>query len=187
VFGLGGVGLSAVQAARIAGAAAIIAVDVSDAKQNLADAAGATAFLVASPDTAKQIRALTGGRGVDHALECVGSAATIRTAWSSTRRGGQTTVVGIGGAKDQVSFSALELFHFARTIRGSVFGNCDPARDIPVLAEHVAAGRFDLAGLITDRIQLSDIPSAFDAMRAGRGGRAIVVFPPTSSTADPPI
>ncbi|MCZ7413471.1 MULTISPECIES: zinc-binding dehydrogenase [unclassified Streptomyces] len=176
VFGVGGVGLAVLQSARIAGAGPIVAVDVSPAKEELARAAGASDFLLAGEATAKEIRALTGGDGADVAVECVGRARTIRTAWASTRRGGRTTVVGIGGKAEQVSFSALEIFHFARTLSGCVFGNSDPARDVPVLAEHVRAGRLDLGGLVTDRIGLDGIPDAFSAMLAGRGGRALVVF-----------
>ncbi|MEU1626581.1 zinc-binding dehydrogenase [Streptomyces sp. NPDC020096] len=176
VFGVGGVGLSVLQSARIAGAAAVIAVDVSPEKEELARAAGATDFVLASDETAKRIRKLTGGHGADAAIECVGRADTIRTAWSSTRRGGRTTVVGIGGKEQQVTFSALEIFHFARTLTGCVYGNSDPAKDLPVLAEHVRAGRLDLGAMVTDRIGLDAIPSAFDAMLAGRGGRALVVF-----------
>lgn len=176
VFGVGGVGLSVLQSARIAGAGAIVAVDVSPAKEELARAAGATDFVLASGDTAKHIRKLTGGYGADVAIECVGRADTIRTAWSATRRGGRTTVVGIGGKDDQVAFSALEIFYFGRTLSGCVYGNSDPAKDLPVLAEHVRAGRLDLSAMVTDRIGLDGIPGAFDAMRAGRGGRALVVF-----------
>ncbi len=106
----------------------------------------------------------------------MGRAETIRAAWSATRRGGRTTVVGVGAASDQVSFNALELFYFGRTLTGCVYGNSDPAVDLPVLAEHVRAGRLDLDGMVTERIGLADIPAAFDAMLAGRGGRALVVF-----------
>ncbi|MEU6118349.1 Zn-dependent alcohol dehydrogenase [Streptomyces sp. NPDC047117] len=176
VFGVGGVGLATLQAARIAGAGPIIAVDVSPAKEELARAAGATDFLVAADDTAKAIRKLTGGIGADVALECVGRADTIRTAWSSTRRGGRTTVVGVGGQDQQVTFSALELFYFGRTLSGCVYGNSDPAKDLPVIAEHVRSGALDLSGLVTERIGLEGIPAAFDAMLAGKGGRALIVF-----------
>lgn len=176
VFGVGGVGLSTLQAARIAGAGPIVAVDVSPAKEELARAAGATAFLVASDDTAKRIRELTGGHGADVAIECVGRADTIRTAWSSTRRGGRTTVVGIGGRDQQVTFSALELFHFGRTLSGCVYGNSDPAADLPRIAEHVRSGALDLSAMVTEHIALDGIPAAFQAMREGRGGRALVVF-----------
>ncbi|MFI6492616.1 Zn-dependent alcohol dehydrogenase [Streptomyces sp. NPDC050564] len=176
VFGVGGVGLAALQAARIAGASKIVAVDVSPEKESLARAAGATDYVVASDTTAREIRALTGKQGVDVAVECVGRAVTIRTAWDSTRRGGRTTVVGIGGKDQQVTFNALEIFHWGRTLSGCVYGNCDPARDLPVLAEHIRAGRLDLGDLVTDRIALEGIPAAFENMIAGKGGRALVVF-----------
>ncbi len=176
VLGAGGVGLAALQAARIAGAAQVVAVDVSPEKEHLARAAGATDYVVASATTARDVRARTGGHGVDVAVECVGRAVTIRTAWESTRRGGRTTVVGIGGKDQQVTFNALEIFHWGRTLAGCVYGNTHPERDVPVLAEHVRAGRLDLGLLVTDRIGLEDIPGAFANMEAGRGGRALVVF-----------
>ncbi|MFD9223164.1 Zn-dependent alcohol dehydrogenase [Streptomyces sp. NPDC060064] len=176
VFGVGGVGLATLQSARIAGAATIIAVDVSPEKESLARGAGATDYVIASDTTAKEIRKLTGGQGADVAIECVGRAATIRTAWDSTRRGGRTTVVGIGGKDQQVSFNALEIFHWGRTLSGCVYGNSDPARDLPVLAAHIRAGRLDLSSMVTERIALDGIPAAFDNMLAGKGGRALVVF-----------
>ncbi|MFJ3865652.1 Zn-dependent alcohol dehydrogenase [Streptomyces nigra] len=176
VFGVGGVGLAALQSARIAGAGRIVAVDVSPAKEELARAAGATDYVVASENTAREIRGLTGKQGVDVAIECVGRAATIRAAWDSTRRGGRTTVVGIGGKDQQVTFNALEIFHWGRTLAGCVYGNSDPARDVPVLAGHVREGRLDLGALVTERIALDGIPAAFENMLAGKGGRALVVF-----------
>ncbi|MFF6918025.1 zinc-binding dehydrogenase [Streptomyces sp. NPDC012466] len=176
VFGVGGVGLSAIQAARIAGASKIVAVDVSAEKEELARAAGATDYLVASDTTAREIRGLTGKQGVDVAVECAGRAVSIRTAWDSTRRGGRTTVVGIGGKDQQVTFNALEIFHWGRTLSGCVYGNSDPAQDLPVLAEHIRAGRLDLSALVTERISLDGIPAAFENMLAGKGGRSLVVF-----------
>ncbi|WP_329534859.1 Zn-dependent alcohol dehydrogenase [Streptomyces sp. NBC_01450] len=176
VFGAGGVGLAALQAARIAGASQVIAVDVSPEKESLAREAGATDYVVASDATAREIRSLTGKQGVDVAVECVGRAVTIRAAWDSTRRGGRTTVVGIGGKDQQVTFNALEIFHWGRTLSGCVYGNSDPARDLPVLAEHVRAGRLDLGTLVTERIGLDGIAGAFENMVAGKGGRALVVF-----------
>ncbi|WNM34165.1 Zn-dependent alcohol dehydrogenase [Streptomyces sp. Li-HN-5-11] len=176
VFGVGGVGLATLQAARIAGASKIVAVDVSPEKEELARRAGATDYVVASDDTPREIRALTARQGVDVAVECVGRAVTIRAAWESTRRGGRTTVVGIGGKDQQVTFNALEIFHWGRTLSGCVYGNSDPAEDLPVLAGHVRAGRLDLGALVTERIALDGIPAAFENMEAGKGGRALVVF-----------
>jgi S-(hydroxymethyl)glutathione dehydrogenase/alcohol dehydrogenase len=177
VVGLGGVGLSAVSGARLAGADRIIAVDVSEAKEPLARAAGATDFLVSSPDLAKEVRALTDGRGADVSLECVGSATTIRQAWTAVRRGGTCVVVGVGPKDQQVVFNPLELFHYSRTLVSSVYGNSDPRRDIAGLVDHVAGGRLDLAATITDRITLDDVAAAFERMQRGEGGRALVTFP----------
>ncbi|MDF4249700.1 zinc-binding dehydrogenase [Streptomyces sp. WMMB303] len=177
VFGVGGVGLATLQSARLAGAGQIVAVDVSAEKEEMARAAGATDFVVAGEKTAKEIRALTeGGYGADVAVECVGRAATVRAAWDCTRRGGRAVVVGIGGKDEQVSFSALEIFHFARELRGCVYGDSDPARDVPVLAQHVRDGRLELGALVSERVGLEGVGDAFAAMRAGRGGRTLVVF-----------
>lgn len=174
VVGLGGIGLSAILGARLAGAVPIVAVDVSPEKESLARAAGATDFLVSEPKLSKQVRKLTEGRGVDHALDCVGASTTIRQSWSSTRRGGQCTLVGIGKHTDEITFNPLELFHFARTLTSSVYGSGDPDRDVPQLAEQVRRGRLDLESLVTDRISLAGVPDAFARMEAGQGARSII-------------
>ena len=175
ITGLGGVGLSAVQGARLASAGQVIVVDRSAEKLELARDLGATDVLEAGGELAKQVRALTSGRGADHAIDCVGAADAIRASWSATRRGGTTVVVGIGGKDQQVSFSALELFHFARTITGCVYGGADPAVLMPRILAHAAAGEIDLGALISGRIGLDGIDQAFDEMARGTGARAIVV------------
>ena len=176
VIGLGGVGLCAVQGARIAGAEVIVAVDGAADKGDLARRLGATDVLEPGDDLGKRVRALTGGRGVDHAIECVGSARTIRTAWSVTRRGGQATVVGLGGRDDTTTFNALEVAHFGRTLRGCMYGNADPAADLPTLLDHVREGRLDLAALVSRRVAIEEVEVAFSDMLAGRGARTLVVF-----------
>jgi S-(hydroxymethyl)glutathione dehydrogenase/alcohol dehydrogenase len=176
VIGLGGVGLSAVLAAKAAGAAPIIAVDVTEAKQELAIAAGATDFVVAGDTLSKVVRGLTGGRGADHAFECVGRSATIRAAWRATRRGGQVIVVGMGSNEDMVALSALDIFSSARLLRSSVYGSSDPDRDLPELAELVLRGEMPVQTLITDTITLDDAPEAFARMARGEGARSVVVF-----------
>lgn len=176
VLGLGGVGLAALQGARIAGASVIIAVDPAPAKADLALRLGATHFVSPSSTLSKEIRALTGGRGADHAIECVGRGETIRTAWSVTRRGGRATVVGIGAANDPVSFNALEVAYFARTLAGCMYGSTDPAVDVPRLLTHYRAGALDLGSLVTERVGLSEVDEAFDRMRSGTGARTIILF-----------
>jgi S-(hydroxymethyl)glutathione dehydrogenase/alcohol dehydrogenase len=174
VIGLGGVGLAAVAAARAAGADPVLAVDRAAEKRELALAAGASAFLPADDALSRAVRELTGGRGADHALECVGRAATIRAAWRATRRGGQVIVVGMGAKDDIVGLSALEIFHSARTLRSSVYGSSDPDRDLPELAGAVLSGRLDLAPLISAETGLDGAAAALERMARGEGARTVV-------------
>ncbi len=175
VFGLGGVGLCAVQGARLVGACPIIAVDASPDKEQLALSLGATDFLVASDQVAREIRNLTEGRGVDHAFECVGRAAVMRQVWSATRRGGHATIVGIGSREDTLSFNALELPYFARTLTGSFYGSSNPDRDIPRFARLAAQGRISLDQLVSTRIGLDGIPAALERLEHGEGARSLVI------------
>ncbi|WP_200209994.1 zinc-binding dehydrogenase [Micromonospora coerulea] len=177
VIGLGGVGLAVLIAARAAGAAPVVAVDVAEAKRELALAAGATDFLLADDRLTKEVRARTEGRGVDHAFECVGRSATIGSAWRLARRGGAVTVVGMGGKDDLVSLAALDIFHSARTLRSSVYGSSDPDREVPELARSLAAGTLDLRPLVSGTLALDDAPAAFDRLAGGEGARWVVTFP----------
>ncbi len=174
VIGLGGIGLSVLQAARAAGAGPIIGVDVSESKAELAIVHGATDFIVAGDRTSKAVRSLTGGRGADHAFDCVGLPATIRASWGSSRRGGTVTVIGVGSRTSPVEFNALELYWFGRTLHGCVYGSSDPDTDVPRLLGEVAAGRLDLAALATDTTDLAGVNAAFEHF--GQGGRTIVRF-----------
>jgi S-(hydroxymethyl)glutathione dehydrogenase/alcohol dehydrogenase len=175
VVGLGGVGLSVVQGARLAGAGQVIVTDRAPEKLELARTMGATDVLEAGDDLPKQVRALTGGRGADHAFDCVGLGTTIRSSWAATRRGGVATVVGIGGKEQEVTFHALELFHFARTLQASVYGSTDPFTDIPTVLEHAAAGRLDLGALVGGTVGLDGIGGAFEEMERGTAARTLVV------------
>jgi S-(hydroxymethyl)glutathione dehydrogenase/alcohol dehydrogenase len=177
VFGLGGVGLSAVQGARMAGAGRIIAVDPSAEKAELALRTGATDVVEPGADVAKRIRALCEGRGADHAIECVGRADTIRAAWSSTRRGGRTTVVGMGSKTDELRFNALEITHFARSLQGCMYGSADAGADIGYLLDRYRAGDLDLRAMVTSEIELTEVGEAFDRLARGTGARSVVVFP----------
>jgi S-(hydroxymethyl)glutathione dehydrogenase/alcohol dehydrogenase len=175
VVGLGGVGLSVVQGARLAGAGTVVVVDRAPDKLELAMSMGATHALEAGGELARQVRGLTERRGADHAFDCVGAAETIRASWSATRRGGVTTVIGIGSKDAQVSFSPLEIFHFARTLQSSVYGSTDPATDIPAVLEHAAAGRIDLGALVGGSVGLDGVGDAFADMERGVGARTLVV------------
>jgi S-(hydroxymethyl)glutathione dehydrogenase / alcohol dehydrogenase len=177
VIGCGGVGLAAMQGARLSGASRIIAADRVAAQLPAATANGATDTIDAGEvDLVAAVRDLTGGEGVDHAIEVVGKPATIRAAYDAARRGGTVTVVGAAGLEETVTFPAMSLMADGKTMRGSVYGGSDPARDIPALAELAQRGRLDLSALVTRRIGIGDVESAFTDMAAGRGARSVVCF-----------
>lgn len=177
VIGCGGVGLAAMQGARLAGAARIIAADTVAGQLPAAVANGATDTIDAGEvDLVTAVRELTGGFGVDHGIEVVGKPATIRAAYDATRRGGSVTVVGAAALDESVTLPALSLMADGKTTRGSVYGATDPARDIPVLAELALRGRLDLAALVTRRIAIDGVEAAFADMAAGRGARSVVRF-----------
>jgi S-(hydroxymethyl)glutathione dehydrogenase/alcohol dehydrogenase len=178
VFGLGGVGLAAVQGARLAGAGQIIAVDPVPEKLALARELGATDCLEPGADISRRIRAICEGRGADHAIECVGRGETIRAAWSCTRRGGQAIIVGLGSTSDQVSFNALEITHFARTLRGCMYGDADPSADVPWLLEQYRAGRLNLRAMVTGTVGLAQAGAALDRLASATGARTLVVPSP---------
>ena len=181
VIGCGGVGLAAIQGARLAGAAPIIAADRVAAQLATATANGATETIDASEVyLVTAVRDLTGGAGVDHGIEVVGKPATIRAAYDATRRGGKVTLVGASWIEETVTFLALSLMADGKTIQGSVYGASDPVRDVPVLAELARRGRLDLEALVTRRIGIDDVEQAFTDMAAGRGARSVVCFATTT-------
>lgn len=179
VIGCGGVGLAAVAGASLAGAGTVVAVDTVPAALDLARALGATdCVLAGGPDPAPvpdQVRSLTGGTGVDVAVEVVGRPATIRDAFAAARRGGTVVLVGAGSATDTVSFSPMELFVDAKTVIGCVYGSTDADRDFPFLVELVRRGTVNAAALVQRRVPLDGTDGALDLMAAGAPGRTLVV------------
>ena len=177
VLGCGGVGLAAIQGARLSGAATIIAVDRVASKLAHARASGATDVVdSAATDPVTAVRELTGGRGADHVFEVVGRSDTIRAAYEMTRRAGTCTVVGAGSFTDMVEFAAMSLMVDAKTMRGCVYGATDPARDFPEMIRLQQAGRLDLDSLVTQRIALTELNEAFAAMEAGEVVRSVIVY-----------
>jgi len=177
VVGCGGVGLSVIQGARLAGASTIVAIDRVADKLETALALGATAVVDASKDNpVEAVRTLTGGRGADYGFEVVGRSDAIRDTYAMTRRGGTTVLVGAGSPSDPVSFSAFELFVDAKTLVGCVYGSTDPDRDFPTLVDLVRTGAIDAAGMVSRRICLDDVNEAFRAMEAGEVARSVIVF-----------
>ena len=177
VIGCGGVGISVVQGARIAGASQIVAVDPVVAKHDAALRFGATR--ATTPDGLAEVsQEVTGGRGFDYAFEVVGRAATIRAAYDATRRGGTAVIVGAGSQEEKVEFSAQELFVNERNIVPSFYGSADPRRDTGRMVALWRAGLLDLEGMISRRLPLADINDGLAALRSGDNAvvRQIVTF-----------
>lgn len=178
VIGLGGVGLSCVMGAALAGAGRIVAVDRVAAKLDLARAVGATDGLLAGPDAAETvaaIRDLTDG-GPDTCFEAIGLAATIETAIACLPTGGTAVLVGMTPFGVRASFEAFPFVDGGRRILGSNYGSADPATDFPRYAALHLAGRLPAERLITARTGLDGIEDAFAAMRRGVGVRTMIRF-----------
>jgi S-(hydroxymethyl)glutathione dehydrogenase/alcohol dehydrogenase len=182
VIGCGGVGLQVIAAARLAGAARIIAVDRRAEKLEHALRRGATDVVDAgSVDAAAAIALLTGG-GVDYAFEVVGTAATIRTAWDAVRPGGTAVVVGLAPRGIEVSLPAIE-FLSEKSIIGSYYGTADPAQSFPGLVELVRSGRLELADMVSHLIDLGGVPEALERLRRGEGDRSVIIIDPVLAEA----
>lgn len=175
VVGCGGVGLSAINAARLAGAGRIIAVDQVASKLELAKVFGATDVVEASgPDTFKQVRALTGG-GVHHALECVGLKATVEQAFKMLRRGGTATVCGMVPVGVNIEIHGPEFLQ-EKKIQGCFLGSNRFPVDMPRLVDFYLQGRLNLDALVSKRIRLEEVNSAFEEMKRGEIARSVIVF-----------
>jgi S-(hydroxymethyl)glutathione dehydrogenase/alcohol dehydrogenase len=175
IIGCGGVGISAIQGAKIAGAATIVAVDTVDQKLDWAKQFGAT-HAVKPEDLQPTMGLLTAGQGFDYVFDIVGHPTTIRQSYDNTRRGGKTVIVGVGKADQKVEFSPFELFYGEKTLRGTYYGSANIKRDFPRLLNLWRAGKLDLEGMITKRIELEGINDAFTAMQAGDVIRQVVLF-----------
>lgn len=176
VIGCGAVGLAAVQGARLAGAGAIIAVDLDPAKLALATTMGATHTVNASSDDPiAAAKHATGGRGADVVIESAGSPVAFRVTAEAVRPGGQVIWLGKVDVQQDVSFRWGSLMQEKR-IRRVSYGNARPRRDFPMLARAYLDGSLMLDDLISRRIALDEINAGFDALKRGETIRSVVVF-----------
>jgi S-(hydroxymethyl)glutathione dehydrogenase / alcohol dehydrogenase len=175
VLGLGGIGQSVVQGARVAGASRIIASDPIPARREAALELGATDVVdPGSDDVATVARAVT-GVGPDYAFECAGHAMLAQVGIAATRPGGTTVLVGAAPADQSISIAPAVLFGIEeKRLVGCFLGSCNSLRDIPLMVDLWRAGRLDLEGLITHRRPLEEINDAFADMEAGRGIRTVL-------------
>ncbi|HEX3427766.1 MAG TPA: alcohol dehydrogenase catalytic domain-containing protein [Candidatus Limnocylindrales bacterium] len=178
VIGLGGVGLSCVMGAALAGAGQIVAIDRIQAKLDLARSVGATDTILAGHDDAETLgalRELTDG-GPDVCAEAIGLPRTIELAIASLPTGGTAVLVGMTPFGTRASFEAFPFVDGGRRILGSNYGSADPAVDFARYAQLHLAGRLPADRLVTGRIGLDGLEDAFAAMRRGEGVRTMIAF-----------
>lgn len=177
VFGCGGVGLSILQGCQIAGARQIIAIDVADNKLEMARNMGATETVNGSDGSAvARCKELTGGHGVDFSFEAVGVATLMAEAHASVRRGGTTTIVGVGKLTDNVPFNALLLSMDGKTVRGSFYGDLNFHHDFPMLLDMYEAGKLNLDDMVSATYSIDEAPRAFEDLEAGKNARGVIVY-----------
>lgn len=175
VFGCGGVGISAIQGARVAGAAEIVAVDLVDRKLDDARRFGATHAV--KPDDIEGIKGeLTGADGFDYAFEAIGLPQTMRSAFDATRRGGTTCIIGVGAMDKEVSFNAFEVFFAEKIFTGSYYGSADVRVDFHRMLRLWKNGRLDLEGMISRRMSLDDVNDGIEALKSGEVIRQVMTF-----------
>ena len=176
VTGCGGVGLNAIQGARISGAGAIIAVDVVESKLELAKGLGATHTVdAAHVDPVAEVARLTDG-GADHVVESSGVPAVAEQAIEMVGIGGKVTLVGLPAQGVRIAFDPTVLIPNEKTIAGSHVGSLRPRIDIPRYVDMFLRGQLDLDTLVSKRITLDEVNEGFDAMQRGEVARGVIVF-----------
>ena len=177
VFGCGGVGDAAIAGSRLAGAHTIIAVDIDDRKLDIARNFGATHTVNSTnEDPIEAIRGLTGGNGVDVAIEAVGLPATYEQAFYSRDLAGTVVLVGVPNPEMKVELPMIEVFGRGGTLKSSWYGDCLPSRDFPMLIDLYLQGRLDLDRCVSETIALDEVEEAFHAMVRGEVLRSVVVL-----------
>ncbi|NMO00646.1 Zn-dependent alcohol dehydrogenase [Gordonia sp. TBRC 11910] len=166
VIGCGGVGSAIIQGARLAGASAIVAVDLDDARLTAAKTYGATHVVNGAFDVPAEIRALLGD-GVDYAFEAVGSARTAATAFASLRATGTACLVGIAPDGTDLTLPAADFFFGEKRVVGSYMGSGQAHEDITQFARLYQQGRLLLDEMVTDVVPFSQINEGFEAMKSG--------------------
>jgi S-(hydroxymethyl)glutathione dehydrogenase/alcohol dehydrogenase len=178
VFGLGGVGLSVIQGARLAGAGQIVGVDVKPVKRALAEKFGMTHFVnpaEVKEDIVAHLVKLTGG-GADFSFECIGRVDVMRQALECCHKGwGTSVIIGVAGAGEEIATRPFQLVT-GRVWKGSAFGGARGRTDVPKIVDGYMEGRIQIDDLITHRLPLERVNEAFDLMHKGESIRTVVSF-----------
>jgi len=180
VYGAGGVGLSIVMGARLAGADRIIAVDAVADKSEAARGMGATHALTVDADrrAVGAIRSLTGGRGADYVFDTTGVPAVQEECLEAARPGGTIVLAGLAPMGSSTNLPGALLTRQEKTVMGTYYGTADPFRDFPLYADHYLAGSLPLGKLITRTYPLEEINAAFADMLGGRVARGVIALVP---------
>ncbi|NKY51037.1 Zn-dependent alcohol dehydrogenase [Nocardia vermiculata] len=176
VIGAGGIGLNVVQAARVAGAATIVAIDTNTGKESQTRLFGATHFIdAAAGDTVAAVRDLTAG-GADHVFDCVGGEAITSQAMEMLDWGGQLIMLGVAGPDARLSVPATT-FYMDRSVLGCRYGSSRPGADIPKYLDLYRSGRLLLDELVTKTYELEDFASLMYDARNGKLDRGVLLMP----------
>lgn len=177
VFGCGGVGNASIEGSRIAGASKIIAVDIDDNKLELAKTFGATHTVNSlEVDAVEAIRELTGGNGVDVAIEAIGLPQTYEQAFYARDLAGTVVLVGVPNPEMKIELPYIEMFGRGGALKSSWYGDCLPSRDFPMLIDLYLQGRLNLDGFVSETIDLDSVEEAFHKMEGGGVLRSVVVL-----------
>jgi len=176
VFGAGGIGLSIMMGAQLAGACRIIAVDRAKSKCEMALEFGATDALLAGADTNDAIRELTAGRGADYVFEAIGLPAVQEQCLDAVRPGGTLVLVGVSPMGTGTNLPGAIITRQEKTVMGCYYGSANTARDFPMLVDLYLRGRLDLARLVTKTYALDQINEAYADMLNGQVARGVIVF-----------
>ncbi len=176
IFGAGGVGLSTIMGAKLAGASVIIAVDKHEAKGDMALEFGATNFLMPGPHLIDAVRDLTNGRGADYAFEAIGIPAVQEQCLQAIRPGGLVVLSGISPMGSGTNLPGAILTRQEKTVTGSYYGSANTARDFPLYADLYRRGLLDLDQLVTRTYTLEKINAAYADMLSGGVARGVILF-----------
>lgn len=177
VFGCGGVGDAAIAGSRLAGAHTIIAIDIDDRKLEWARQFGATHTINArETDPVAAVRELTGGHGVNVAIEAVGHPQTFEQAFYARDHAGTVVLVGVPNPEMTIELPLIEVFGRGGAVKSSWYGDCLPTRDFPMFIELYQQGRLDLDQFVSETIAIGDVEAAFHKMERGEVLRSVVVF-----------
>jgi S-(hydroxymethyl)mycothiol dehydrogenase len=177
VFGCGGVGDAAIAGSRLAGATTIIGVDIDDRKLEWARGFGATHTVNSTrTDPVEAIKELTGGFGVDVAIDAVGHPKVFEQAFYARDLVGRVVLVGVPTPEMTIELPLLEIFGRGGALKSSWYGDCLPSRDFPMLIDLYLQGRFPLGDFVSETIGIGDVETAFEKMHRGEVLRSVVVF-----------